>query len=150
MPVRTKRMTREELPVNDNLCFHCEAKCCRYFALPLETPSEWSDFDQMRWFLLHENAAIFTEGKDWYLLVFSNCKNLDADNRCTGYDARPQICRDYTNRKCEYDDHWVYDRYFELAEQIEEYAEAVLPHSTGDSLRSNSTTPWFAQRMITS
>ena len=118
---------RSKLAPDDNPCFHCPAKCCRYFALPLDSPTTAVDFDQMRWFLLHEGAVIFTEGDQWYLLVFTPCRNLDSQNRCTGYASRPQICRDYTNEKCEYDDSWVYDRYFELPEQIEEYAEAVLP-----------------------
>jgi len=37
-----------------------------------------------------------------------------------------QICRDYTTDNCEYDDTYVYDHYFETAEQVEEYMEAVL------------------------
>ncbi|MDO4559069.1 MAG: YkgJ family cysteine cluster protein [Planctomycetia bacterium] len=118
-------LSRSELPSGENPCFHCPAKCCRYFALPLDRPTEPADYDQMRWFLLHEGAVIFTEDDHWFLLVFAKCGNLGEDHRCTGYQTRPQICRDYANDKCEYDDGWVYDRYFELPEQIAEYAEAV-------------------------
>ena len=37
-----------------------------------------------------------------------------------------QIRRDYTTVNCEYEDDWVYDQYFETAEQVEEYMDAVL------------------------
>jgi len=120
------RPRREDLGPGEVLCHHCPAKCCRYFALPLDTPTDWEDFEFIRWFLLHERAAVFTEEGDWYLLVHNPCKMLGDDNLCRAYETRPQICRDYTTDKCEYDDHWVYDRYFETPEQVFEYAEAVL------------------------
>ena len=55
------------------------------------------------------------------------CKHLQPDNLCGIYDTRPQICRDYTTDNCEYDDDWVYDHTWRRPEQVEEYAEAVLP-----------------------
>jgi uncharacterized protein len=118
------------------LCDHCTAKCCRYFALPIETPTTAKDFDYMRWFLLHDRASIFTDGDTWYLLVHTTCRHLQSDHRCGIYETRPQICRDYTTADCEYDDSWVYDRYFETPEQVSEYAEAVLPRRARSSFRT--------------
>ena len=80
--------------------------------------------------------AVFLEDGDWYLLVHNRCKHLDDDNRCLQYETRPQICRDYSNKKCEYEDDWVYDHYFEAPEQVEEYAEAVLGPRKGRGIRS--------------
>lgn len=71
-------------------------------------------------------SAIFTDDGSWYLLVQNRCMHLGENNLCGIYENRPQICRDYTTANCEYDDEWVYDHYWETAEQIEEYAEAVL------------------------
>lgn len=122
----SKRPTREDIGLNEVLCSHCEAKCCRYFALSIENPTTWKQFDEIRWFLMHEFATAFVEGKDWYLLVHTPCRHLRSDNTCGIYEKRPNICRSYSTKKCEYDDLWVYDQYFELPEQIEEYAEAVL------------------------
>ena len=62
---------REDLRPGECLCDYCVAKCCRYFALPLETPKRRKDFDTLRWFLLHKNTAIFVEENAWYLLVNS-------------------------------------------------------------------------------
>ncbi|HZZ71494.1 MAG TPA: YkgJ family cysteine cluster protein [Pirellulales bacterium] len=130
------RIRREDVPPGEVLCAYCTAKCCRYFALPLEEPTEFKDFEFIRWFLLHHGATVFTEDDVWYLLQFSECRHLQADNRCGIYETRPQICRDYTTENCEYDDSWVYDRYFETADQIGEYAEAVLPAADKKNLRS--------------
>lgn len=133
--VRTKPH-REELKAGECLCTYCPAKCCRYFALPIDTPTEMEDFEFIRWFLLHERATVFIENGEWYLLVYSKCKHLRDDNLCGIYEIRPQVCRDYTTDKCEYEDDWVYDHYFETAEQIQEYAEAVLLPKRNGSLRS--------------
>jgi Fe-S-cluster containining protein len=129
-------MTREKLPSGECLCDYCSAKCCRYFALPIETPTERKDFDYIRWYLLHERASVFVDDGDWYLLVHTVCRHLQPDNRCGIYDTRPQICRDYSTDKCEYDDSWVYEKYFELPEQVAEYMEAVLPTPRGEGIRS--------------
>jgi Fe-S-cluster containining protein len=126
MNVLPAKLSRDQLPLGDVLCNHCSAKCCRYFALPLEKPSTWSDFDFIRWYLMHTPASLFTEGESWYLVVHNECQNLLSDNRCAIYETRPQICRDYSTKDCEYEDDWVYERYFETPEQIYEFAEALL------------------------
>ena len=127
---------RDEIPADENLCEYCTAKCCRYFALPIETPTEWRDFEFIRWYLLHGQASVFTEDGDWYLMVHTVCKHLQSDHRCGIYDTRPQICREYTTDNCEYEDDWTYDQYFETPEQIYEYAEAILPTPRGKGIRS--------------
>jgi Fe-S-cluster containining protein len=129
------QMQRENLPPGDVLCNHCMAKCCRYFALPIDKPKDWEDFDFIRWYLLHDRAAIFTDEGAWYLLVYNPCRHLGDDQLCGIYDTRPQICRDYATANCEYNDDWVYDHYWETPEQIEEYAEAVLGPRDGESIR---------------
>ena len=136
--VRAKppRPHRADLKPGEVLCTYCPAKCCRYFALPIETPATWSDFDYIRWYLMHSRATVFVEDEVWYLLVHNKCKHLRDDNRCDVYEVRPQICREYTTTNCEYEDDWVYDHYWETPEQVEEYAEAVLGPRKGGSFRS--------------
>jgi Fe-S-cluster containining protein len=130
------RITRDELPKGQSLCEYCTAKCCRYFAMPIETPDTFKELEYLRWFLLHDRASVFKEDDDWYLLVHTTCKHLQPDNRCGIYETRPQICREYTTDNCEYEDDWVYDQYFETPEQVEEYIEVVLPRKRGASIRS--------------
>jgi Fe-S-cluster containining protein len=130
------KMRREDLPPGDVLCNHCSAKCCKYFALAIDEPTEHKDWEFVRWYLLHDAATIFREDGQWYLLVHTVCKHLQSDNRCGIYHTRPQICRDYSTKDCEYDDEWLYEQYIETAEQVSEYAEAVLPRKRGQSIRS--------------
>ena len=129
------KMTRENLPKGDCLCNHCPAKCCHYFALPIDIPETMKDFDYVRWFLLHERATVFVEDESWYLLVHTTCQHLQPDNRCGIYLTRPEICREYSTDNCEYDEDCAYEKYFETAQQVAEYVEAVFC-SGGDSIRS--------------
>lgn len=134
-PTDRKQVAREDLKPGEVLCQYCPAKCCRYFALPIETPTNFKDYEFIRWYLLHERATIFIEDEDWYLLVHTKCRHLGDDNRCGIYDTRPQICRDYSTDACEYEDDWTYDKYFETPEQLYEYVEAVLQRP-GQDIRS--------------
>ncbi|MEY4567342.1 MAG: hypothetical protein RLY14_2312 [Planctomycetota bacterium] len=135
MPVLPKP-ARDSIPADDCLCNYCTAKCCRYFALPIETPTEGKDFDYMRWYLLHDRASVFVEDDTWYLLVHTTCKHLQKDNRCGIYHTRPQICRDYSTNNCEYEDTWTYEKYFESPEQVAEYVEATLGAKDRRNIRS--------------
>lgn len=120
-------MRRSDVPPGEVLCSYCTAKCCRYFALPIDTPETWEDFDHIRWYMLHGRVGIFVEEETWYLIVYADCKELQDDHRCGIYETRPRICRSYTTDECEFEDDACYDKFFESPEQIWEYAEAVLP-----------------------
>jgi len=130
-----EQIRREDVPEGKVLCEYCTAKCCRYFAMPIETPETFEDYEFIRWFLLHDRATVFKEDDDWYLLVHTECEHLQSDHRCGIYETRPQICRDYTTKDCEYDDEWTYDFYLETADQVAEYTEAILPKK-GKKMRS--------------
>jgi Fe-S-cluster containining protein len=123
---RPAKRRRKDFSESANLCEHCTAKCCHYFALNIDAPVTRRDFDFIRWYLLHDRATVFVEGEDWYLLVYTTCKHLRDDHRCGIYETRPQICRDYTTDECEFEDDWCYDMYFESPEQIDEYADAMF------------------------
>jgi Fe-S-cluster containining protein len=121
------KVRREDLAPGACLCDHCTAKCCRYFSLPIDTPTTWDDYDSIRWYLAHGRTLVYVEKGTWYLVVMTRCKYLTAEDRCGIYLNRPKICREYTTDNCEYDEDWEFEKVFETAEQIWEYAEAVLP-----------------------
>jgi len=135
-PLPAKPRRRADVPKDANLCEYCTAKCCHYFALPIEEPTDTRDFDFIRWYLLHDRATMFVDEGDWYLMVHTVCKHLQPDYRCGIYHTRPQICREYTTDNCEFEDDWVYDQYFETPEQIWEYAEVVAAPDAAKPLRS--------------
>ena len=90
----------------------------------MDPPETFDDFEYIRWYLFHEHATVFTEDDNWFMLVHTVCKHLQPDHRCGAYETRPKICREYTTDQCEYEDDYTFDRYFELPEQVAEYANA--------------------------
>ncbi len=134
--VKTPQLPRDQVPAGEVLCNYCTGKCCRYFALPIEQPETHADWEFVRWYLLHQGATVFKEDATWYLLVHSVCNHLLPDNRCGIYHTRPQICRDYSTKECEYEDDWLYEQYLETAQQVAEYSEALFPKPKGTSIRS--------------
>lgn len=126
-PRRTRKPRREELAPGACLCDHCSGKCCRYFSLPIATPTTRREFDAVYRYLAHGQTLAYVEKGTWYLVVMTRCNYLDRDNHCLIYHARPKICREYTTAECEYDDDWIFEKVFETPEQIREYAEAILP-----------------------
>lgn len=127
---------RNELKPGECLCDYCSAKCCRYFALPIDEPHTMKDFEFMRWYLLHGQASIFVDEGIWYLLVHTVCKHLQEDHRCGAYHTRPEICREYSTDECEYEDDYTYEQYFETPEQLHEFAQARFSQPTGPEFRS--------------
>ena len=106
----------------ETLCQKCAGLCCRYLALPIETPTTKADFDDVRWYLAHEGISVFVEEGDWYINIASRCKYLDKDNRCDIYLERPRICRGYTEENCDYHSgDYGYDLHFTCLEELDEY-----------------------------
>jgi Fe-S-cluster containining protein len=108
----------------ENLCEACVGLCCRYFAFEIAKPKTRRDFDDMRWYLLHEDCIIFVEDGDWYIQINRKCKKLRPDNFCGIYETRPQICREYTTKECDYHgEEYEYDHLFTEPEQIARFAD---------------------------
>jgi len=104
------------------LCEHCTAACCRYLALPLDRPRTARDYDDIRWYLMHEGISVFVEEGDWYIQFQTRCRNLLPDNRCGVYDTRPEICMEYEPGECDYiDGQYGYEAFFTRPEHVEEY-----------------------------
>ena len=106
----------------DSLCQKCAGLCCRYVALPIETPEDKSDFEDVRWYLAHEGITVFVEEGDWYINMATRCKYLDRDNMCTIYEHRPKICRGYKDDNCDFHSgDYGYELHFTSIEELDEY-----------------------------
>ena len=104
------------------LCEHCTAVCCRYLALPIDLPECKRDFDDIRWYLMHDNISIFVEDGDWYIQFATTCRHLELDNRCGVYETRPQICREYKPGECDYEGGaHDYEQLFTRPEHLDAY-----------------------------
>ena len=107
----------------ESQCEKCTGLCCRYFALPIDTPEDKGDYDDIRWFLCHKDITVFVEDGDWYININNKCRHLsEKDNRCRIYNNRPRICREYSHADCDFvegeDD---YELHFVNDKQMEEY-----------------------------
>ncbi len=129
--------------MGSTLCEHCAGACCRYLAIPLDVPEDRRDFDDIRWYLMHEGISVFVEEGDWYVQMQTRCKNLQADNLCGVYESRPSICREYKAQDCDYSGgQFGYDHLFTHPEQLESYYQEefgrklALPHQVHTTRRS--------------
>jgi Fe-S-cluster containining protein len=104
------------------LCEQCAAACCRYIALPIDKPKSARDYDDIRWYLMHQGVSVFVEDDEWYCQFQTRCRNLGADNLCTVYETRPEICREYEPGDCDYaGGTYGYDHYFTHPRQVEDF-----------------------------
>lgn len=104
------------------LCEHCTAACCRYLALPIDTPASARDYDDIRWYLLHQSVTVFVEEGEWYVQFQTKCKELGEDSLCSIYETRPKMCNEYEAGSCDYTGNgYGYDHLFTHAKQIEEF-----------------------------
>lgn len=109
------------------LCEHCTGYCCRYIALPIDEPTDKSEFDDIRWYLLHEGVSVFVEDGEWFINMQTTCRHLQPDYRCGIYETRPKICRDYSTDNCDYHSgSYGWEHHFTCPEHLDEYARQYL------------------------
>lgn len=119
-------------------CTKCKGLCCRYFALPLDNPEDWTDYDDIRWYLCHEHTSVFVEDGQWYLNVNNVCRYLsEDDHRCRMYEIRPKICRGYSTDNCDISGgDYGYELHFTSDKQMEEYMRIKFGAKVFDKLNS--------------
>jgi Fe-S-cluster containining protein len=124
-----------------NQCDKCTGLCCRYFALPIETPEEKADYDDIRWYLCHKNINVFVEDGDWYLNIKNKCRHLsEKDYKCRIYDKRPRICRQYSHKNCDYvEGEYDFDLYFTDDKQMEEYIKIKFENRVVEKQKQRKT-----------
>jgi len=104
-------------------CTACGAKCCRYVVVEIDKPRAKIDCEEIRWFLAHENVLVYIDGDDrtWNVQFDTPCRHLDANNRCTIYGRRFEICRDHDPETCEVSDGEQTDTVFRTTEDFDRW-----------------------------
>ena len=127
--------------VQKNQCDKCKGLCCRYFALPIDTPEDKDDFDDIRWYLCHRDVTVFVEDGDWYLNIKNKCKHLtENDHRCRIYEKRPHICRKYKHADCDYTEgEYDYDLHFTDDKQMEEYIKIKFDNNVTEKKKAKKS-----------
>ena len=129
-------MAQKKKKVQKNLCEECTGLCCRYFALPIETPEDRDDYDDIRWYLCHEDVSVFVEDGDWYVNIDNKCKHLnDETYMCEIYNTRPRICRKYKAGDCDLiEGEYDYELHFTDDKQMEEYIKVKFDNKVKKNL----------------
>jgi Fe-S-cluster containining protein len=83
-----------------NPCEGCD-HCCRYVAIEIDKPTTKKDFEHIRWYLLHRSISIIIDWDGAWLIQFDTPCEWLVDGRCSHYELRPNICREYDPAECE-------------------------------------------------
>ena len=103
-------------------CRKCEAKCCRYFVLQIDTPKHKQDFENIRWYLAHKGIFVYIEKRKWYLEVSNRCRYLTKDHNCRIYEKRPLVCREHDTSTCEHtSSHFGHEHMFRNMKEFDQY-----------------------------
>ncbi len=111
-----------------DLCGKCKGLCCRYYTVMLDEPDDADDFDELRWFLAHQDCYLYIDEGEWHLNVIANCRFLAPSGQCLIYEHRPEVCRDFGHEEeCEWTGAVEFERAFRTIPELEAYAKEVLP-----------------------
>lgn len=113
----------------DPTCNKCGGKCCNYFCFEIDEPEDYEEFEDIRWYVLHDGVSVHIDDGDWYIAIENRCQALDPYGQCSIYEDRPLICRSYsTDDGCDYtgSGDYEYDEEFRSPEQVERYARKTL------------------------
>jgi hypothetical protein len=94
-----------ELPVlklsSAHPCANC-GQCCTYIATQIDNPSAFKDYENIYWYLTHENVAVYIDFEgDWYLEFRTRCRHLTEAATCGIYADRPRVCSEFSFEECE-------------------------------------------------
>ncbi|MGE4285852.1 MAG: YkgJ family cysteine cluster protein [Phycisphaerae bacterium] len=115
-------MAKRQTDITTN-CKDCKGLCCKYIALPLDNPETKREYDDIRWYLCHDNVSVFVEDGQWYVSFHTPCRYLSSETKlCSNYEQRPEICREFDSDACEFtQDEYGYELHFTSDEQMGEY-----------------------------
>ena len=124
-PENKEAEQKEEQP---KTCEGCDAMCCKYVALEIDTPEDVEDFENIKWYVCHKNVNVFVDQEgEWHLEFITPCQYLDEKGWCTIYERRPQICRDYNQDECLFHNDDYEEKYkFDKIEDVEYYVKNVF------------------------
>ncbi|MBU2052776.1 MAG: YkgJ family cysteine cluster protein [Nanoarchaeota archaeon] len=107
---------------NCKSCKSCEGDCCKYIAIEIDVPETKEDFENIKWFVCHENVNVYVnEEGEWYVEFITPCEFLGENNKCKIYDKRPKICRGYNHDECTFHNGYSEKHRFKILKDVENY-----------------------------
>lgn len=115
-----------KLTKSEKNCESCDAKCCKSVVIEIDAPEKIEDFEEIKWFVSHKDVNVFVdEDKKWYLEFLTPCEFLGEKNKCTNYENRPKICRDYNHEECVFHNDYKEEFTFKNLKDIENYIAEI-------------------------
>jgi Fe-S-cluster containining protein len=134
-------------------CTECGNKCCQYIMIDWDEPLDEEDFDDLRWFITHRGATIHVDEGDWCVEFKMPCEKLGDDGKCTIYEKRPQMCRQYADDMIEnglcggfQNIYETFDHYFSTIEELDAfipgYLDELEDYTAIDHMKDFFSTIW--------
>jgi len=89
----------------------------------IPAPKSVDDWDEVRWWLAHEDIMVTHDDDGWMLHVRTRCQNLKADNSCAVYPDHMLCCQAYDPDDCEYTGEVPFDVKLLTQEDLADYLE---------------------------
>ena len=103
----------------------CNAECCRYITVDIDTPKDDEDWDEIKWMLMHDKIMVYQNlDREWVVEFLTKCKHLK-DNKCSIYDKRPEVCKDHGVDECETNPGDFSKVLFKKPEDVDEYLKKI-------------------------
>ena len=121
-----------ELPVlslpKAHPCSGC-GDCCTYVATQIDDPQSFGDYENIHWYLTHENVGVYVDWDgDWYIEFKTRCRNLTEAKTCGIYATRPRVCSEFSFTDCEVNSgEKGWKHYFESHEQLLDFMQKRRP-----------------------
>jgi uncharacterized protein len=108
-------------------CENCDAQCCKYVAIEIDVPETLEDFENIKWYVCHENVHVYVEDDgSWNVEFITPCRHLSQENRCTYYKNRPEICKEYNQEECTFHNDYTEIFSFRKIQDVEDYIEKIF------------------------
>ncbi|MCK5283241.1 MAG: YkgJ family cysteine cluster protein [Nanoarchaeota archaeon] len=123
-------------------CSKCDGHCCKYVTIQVDEPKEDIDFEELKWFLCHENMFVYIDhDNQWCIEVKTPCKYQDPKtNLCTIYEKRPTVCSEHQADECESNEGYeeYYKKIFHTMEEIDAYRKELQSRSETQKIRQEN------------
>lgn len=116
-------------------CEGCGGACCKYVALEIDAPEDLDDFENIRWYVAHENVEVFVEDDGvWNIEFKTPCKYLNEEGKCSIHEEfvsnptieRPKICKEFSVEQCNFHNKYTELCRFTRVEEVDKYIEEVF------------------------
>jgi len=110
-------------------CDQCkESKCCKDVTVEIDEPTDFEDWDEIRWMVAHQNVAVYLDNDDDWVVEFRTpCSKLNKDGKCKIYNKKPKTCSEHELDSCVMNGEGEPEKLrFDTVEQVEEYFERKI------------------------